>query len=57
MKGTMNKLEKPIEINNMVKKNRRNRIEKTIQNHEYRGTIEELFDPISEPLIKQKRQA
>ena len=28
MKGTMNKLEKPIEINNLVKKNRRNRIEK-----------------------------
>ena len=41
----MTKLDKLIELNNLEKQNRRNRLEDKLKQQEYYGEIEELFDP------------
>ena len=42
------KLEKRIELNNLEKQNRKNRLEDKLKQQEYYGEIEELFDPLNE---------
>ena len=46
----MTKLETLIELNNLEKQNRRNRLEDKIKQQEYYGEIEELFDPLTKTL-------
>ena len=46
----MTKLDKLIELNNLEKQNRRNRLEDKLKQHEYYGEIEELFDPLTKTL-------
>ena len=46
----MSKLESLIELNNLEKQNRRNRIEDKLKQQEYYGGIEELFDPLTKML-------
>ena len=43
----MTKLETLIELNNLEKQNRRNRLEDKLKQQEYYGEIEELFDPLT----------
>ena len=43
----MTKLDKLIELNNLEKQNRRNRLEDKLKQQEYYGEIEELFDPLT----------
>ena len=46
----MTKLETLIELNNLEKQNRRNRLENKLKQQEYYGEIEELFDPLTKTL-------
>ena len=46
----MTKLETLIEINNLEKQNRRNRLEDKLKQQQYYGEIEELFDPLTKTL-------
>ena len=46
----MTKLDKLIELNNLEKQNRRNRLEDKLKQQEYYGEIEELFDPLTKTL-------
>ena len=46
----MTKLETFIELNNLEKQNRRNRLEDKLKQQEYIGEIEELFDPLTKTL-------
>ena len=46
----MTKLETLIDINNLEKQNRRNRLEDKLTQQEYYGEIEELFDPLTKTL-------
>ena len=43
----MTKPGKFIELNNLEKQNRRNRLEDKLKQQEYYGEIEELFDPLT----------
>ena len=44
------KLEKLIELNNLEKQNRRNRLEDKLKQQEFYGVIEELFDLLTKTL-------
>ena len=46
----MTKLDKLIELNNLEKQNRGNRLEDKLKQQEYYGEIEELFDPLIKTL-------
>ena len=46
----MTKLDKLIELNNLEKRNRRNRLEDKLKQQEYYGEIEELFNPLTKTL-------
>ena len=46
----MTKLDRLIELNNLEKQNRRNRLEDNLKQQEYYGEIEELFDPLTKTL-------
>ena len=46
----MTKLDKLIELNNLEKQNRRNRLDDKLKQQEYYGEIEELFDPLTKTL-------
>ena len=46
----MTKLDKLIELNNLEKQNRRNRLEDKLKQQEYYGEIEELFDPLTKTI-------
>ena len=46
----MTKLDKLIEINNLEKQNRGNRLEDKLKQQEHYGEIEELFDPLTKTL-------
>ena len=46
----MTKLETLIELNNLEKQSRRNRLEDKLKQQEYYGEIEELFDPLTKTL-------
>ena len=46
----MTKLETLIELNNIEKQNRRNRLEDNLKQQEYYGEIEQLFDPLTKTL-------
>ena len=46
----MTKLETLIELNNLEKQNRRNRLEDKLKQQKYYGEIEELFDPLTKTL-------
>ena len=46
----MKKLETLIELNNLEKQNRKNRLEDKLKQQEYYGEIEELFDPLTKTL-------
>ena len=46
----MSKLDELIELNNLEKQNRRNRLEDKLKQQEYYGEIEELFDPLTKTL-------
>ena len=46
----MTKLETLIELNNLEKQNRRNRLEDELKQQEHYGEIEELFDPLTKTL-------
>ena len=46
----MTKLETLIELNNLEKQNRSNRLEEKLKQQEYSGEIEELFDPLIKTL-------
>ena len=52
----MTKLEKLIELNNLEKHNRRNRLDDKLKQQEYYGEIEELFDPLSKTLNANNEQ-
>ena len=46
----MTELETLIELNNLEKQNRKNRLEDKLKKQEYYGEIEELFDPLTKTL-------
>ena len=46
----MTKLETLIELNNLEKQNRKNRLEDKLKQQEFYGEIEELFDPLTKTL-------
>ena len=46
----MTKLDKLIELNNLEKQNRRNRLEDKLKQQEFYGEIEELFDPLTKTI-------
>ena len=46
----MAKLDKLIELNSLEKQNRKNRLEDKLNQQEYYGEIEELFDPLTKIL-------
>ena len=46
----MTKLETLIELNNLEKQKRRNRLEDKLKQQEYNGEIEELFDTLTKTL-------
>ena len=52
----MTKLEKLIELNNLEKQNRRNRLEDKLKQQEYYGEIEELFDPLTKTISETASQ-
>ena len=52
----MTKLDKLIELNNLEKQNRRNRLEDKIKQQEYYGEIEELFDPLTKTISETASQ-
>ena len=52
----MNKLDKLIELNNLEKQNRRNRLEDKLKQQEYYGEIEELFDPLTKTISENNER-
>ena len=52
----MTKLDKIIELNNLEKQNRRNRLEDKLKQQEYYGEIEELFDPLTKTISETASQ-
>ena len=52
----MTKLDKLIELNNLEKQNRRNRLEDKLKQQEYYGEIEELFDPLTKTIRETASQ-
>ena len=52
----MTKLDKLIELNNLEKQNRRNRLDYKLKQQEYYGEIEELFDPLTKTLNANNEQ-
>ena len=52
----MTKLDKLIELNNLEKQNRRNRLEDKSKQQEYYGEIEELFDPLTKTISETASQ-
>ena len=52
----MTKLDKLIELNNLEKQNRRNRLEDKLKQQEYYGEIEEIFDPLTKTLNANNEQ-
>ena len=52
----MTKLDKLIELNNLEKQNRRNRLEDKLKQQEYYGEIEELFDPLTKTISENALQ-
>ena len=46
----MTKLDKLIELNNLEKQSRRNRLEDNLKQQEYYGEIEEIFDPLTKTI-------
>ena len=52
----MTKLDKLIELNNLEKQNRRNRLEDKLKQQEYYGEIEELFDSLTKTLNANNEQ-
>ena len=52
----MTKLDKLIELNNLEKQNRRNRLEDKLKQQEYYGEIEELFDPLTKTISETASQ-
>ena len=43
----MTQLDELIELNNLGKQNRKNRLEDKLIRQEYNGEVEELFDPLT----------
>ena len=52
----MTKLDKLIELNNLEKQNRRNRLEDKLKQQEYYGEIEELFDPLAKTISENNER-
>ena len=52
----MTKLDKLIELNNLEKQNRRNRLEDKSKQQEYYGEIKDLFDPPTKTLNANNEQ-
>ena len=52
----MTKLDKLLELNNLEKQNRRNRLEDKLKQQVYYGEIEELFDPLTKTLNANNEQ-
>ena len=52
----MTQLDKLIELNNLEKQNRRNRLEDKLKQQEYYGEIEELIDPLTKTLNANNEQ-
>ena len=52
----MTKLDKLIELNNLERQNRRNRLDDKLKQQEYYGEIEELFDPLTKTLNANNEQ-
>ena len=52
----MTKLDKLIELNNLEKQNRRNRLEDKLKQQEYYGEIKDLFDPLTKTLNANNEQ-
>ena len=52
----MTKLHKLIELNNLEKQNRRNRLEDKLKPQKYYGEIEELFDPLTKTISETASQ-
>ena len=52
----MTKLDKLIELNNLEKQNRRNRLEDKLKQQEYYGEIEELFDPLTKTISENNER-
>ena len=52
----MTKLDKLIELSNLEKQNRRNRLEDKLNQQEYYGEIEELLDPITKTISETASQ-
>ena len=52
----MTKLDKLIEVNDLEKPNRRNRLEDKLKQQEYYGEIEELFDPLTKTISETASQ-
>ena len=52
----MTKLDKLIELNNLETQNRRNRLEDKLQQQEYYGEVEELFDPLTKTISETASQ-
>ena len=52
----MTKLDKLMELNNLEKQNRRNKLDDKLKQQEYYGEIEELFDPLTKTLNANNEQ-
>ena len=52
----MTKLDKFIELNNLEKQNRRNRLEDKLKQQEYFGEMKDLFDPLTNTLNANNEQ-
>ena len=52
----MTKLDKLIELNNLKKQNRRNKLEDKLKQQEYYGEIEELFAPLTKTISETASQ-
>ena len=52
----MTKLDKLIELNNLEKQNRRNRLKDKLKQQEYYGEIEELLDPLTKTISETASQ-
>ena len=52
----MTKVDKLIELNNLEKQNRRNRLEDKLKQQEYYGEIEELFDPLTKTISENNER-
>ena len=52
----MTKLDKLIELNNLAKQNRRNRLEDKLKQQDYYGEREELFDPLTKTISENNER-